>query len=90
MLLAAYPSWRELYSEWEDGILINRSTMYRIAPLKVLEYRFKVEKKQHHPWRMGQGMKDSVSDRLSIIYAILRRLPGRGAEGKQTHAHLLG
>ena len=80
LCFADYPSLKELYAEWHDGILMSRSTMTRIAPLELLERRFKLKDENHHAWRAGSNMRDHISRRLSLIYAVLRRLPAGGDE----------
>ena len=53
----------------------------RIAPLKVLEELFKVKKRTgDDAWRKGDVMRGHISDRLAIIYAMLRRLPEGGTD----------
>lgn len=52
----------------------------RIAPLRVLEHLFKVKKKTgDDAWRKGDVMRVHISDRLVIIYALLR-LPKGGTD----------
>ena len=77
---ADYPSLKELYAEWHDGISMSRSTLQRIAPLVLLERRFKLKDENHHAWRAGSNMRDQISRRLSLLYAVLRRLPAGGDE----------
>lgn len=53
----------------------------RIAPLRVLERRLKVNKQTgSNAWRCGDIMRKHITDRLSIICALLRRLPQGGAK----------
>ena len=78
-----YPSLRELYAEWQDGILLNSSTKVRQWPLKVLERRFKLEKKEQAvQWRYDGRMRKHLMERLNIIYGILRRLPDPAGQAR--------
>lgn len=83
----------ELYAEWQDGILLSHSTGLRQWPLRELERRFKLEKKQHlMQWRQVDKIRGNIGERLSIIYAILRRLPNpsgdTGCSAGRQHDHL--
>lgn len=79
----------EVYAEWQDGILLSKSTRLRQWPLRELERRFKLEKKQHPmQWRQGDKIRGNIGERLSIIYAILRRLPNPSG-GKTLQRRLL-
>ena len=79
LCFADYPSLKELNAEWHDGILMSRSTLTRIAPLELLERRFKL-KRREPPCLARWQQTCGTSRRLSLIYAVLRRLPAGGNE----------
>ena len=68
MLSCSVPKFGGVYAEWQDGILLSQSTRLRQWPLRDLERRFKLEKKQHFmQWRQGDKTRGDIGERLSII-----------------------
>ena len=77
-MFAEYKKIQDMYSEWQDGLPMPDES--RTAPLEVLE-NFEVKKKTgDDAWRKGDVVRGHISDRLVIIYAVLRRLPTGGTD----------
>ena len=70
----------EVYTDWNDGIMLTLDPLKRHWPLRELERRFKAEKKLHVvQWRNGTKMRGAIAERLTLIYAFLRELPDRSS-----------